>query len=519
MALDRLRDWYYMGEKPEDFDGVYEYIQKHYAEHQEEAASRISDFNILRLSRVPWVDVRKYGATGDGSTDDTKAIQAAFTAAAGSDNNLGRVIIPTGTYVVTKIEVPSYLVIVIDGQLYAKDAINNWIFNIDTKTQVEIIGGHFNGNKAGSTGGGAVRVSASSFVKLQNLFITDCFSNAIYMLNSPTDCWVENCYIKDSGAANGLYIGGNSPTTNASRIQVVDNKFDSNGTGATTADIFLSSGVRDVVVSGNIIKDGTHQGIKFETDIEAVSIVNNVVRGSDAGGIVGGGGTPIKNVTIVGNVVSEVASSSSEGITVSATDQTLIDGITIDGNTLLSIGGYGINVFANRAIISNNNIQDIGTRTSSVKGIQIKGVDFIITGNTLKSTVEVDDGIESLTPSATGIIKNNRISTGFTTSLTVYGTDTIASLNLTEDSADIASAATVTLNPSGDFFNITGTTNITSVTASWSGREVALKFAGILTFTDGSNLKLAGNLVTTADDTITLVCDGTNWYETARSVN
>ena len=42
---------------------------------------------------------------------------------------------------------------------------------------------------------------------------------------------------------------------------------------------------------------------------------------------------------------------------------------------------------------------------------------------------------------------------------------------------------------------------------------------GILTFTDGSNLKLNGNFVTTADDTITLVYDGTNWYEMCRSVN
>jgi hypothetical protein len=84
---------------------------------------------------------------------------------------------------------------------------------------------------------------------------------------------------------------------------------------------------------------------------------------------------------------------------------------------------------------------------------------------------------------------------------------------------DIASATTATLPVNGDFFNITGTTNITSVTASRPGRMVVLKFADILTFTDGSNLKIAGDLVTSADDTISLVCDGTNWYEVCRSVN
>lgn len=84
----------------------------------------------------------------------------------------------------------------------------------------------------------------------------------------------------------------------------------------------------------------------------------------------------------------------------------------------------------------------------------------------------------------------------------------------------VASAAALTLPVGFDAFLITGTTNITSIVAlGHGGKTVRLIFEGILTFTDGSNLKLAGNLVTTADDTITLVCDGTNWFELARSVN
>ena len=74
----------------------------------------------------------------------------------------------------------------------------------------------------------------------------------------------------------------------------------------------------------------------------------------------------------------------------------------------------------------------------------------------------------------------------------------------------------------GDIFFITGTNNITSIAAAdtWAGREIFLVFEGILTFTDGNNLKIAGNLVTSADDTIALVCyDGTNWHEKCRSVN
>jgi hypothetical protein len=85
--------------------------------------------------------------------------------------------------------------------------------------------------------------------------------------------------------------------------------------------------------------------------------------------------------------------------------------------------------------------------------------------------------------------------------------------------AAVASAATIT--PTGNSFHVTGTTNITSVSGTnvEAGTEIFIIFDGVLTFTDGSNLKLAGNFVTTADDTITLVYDGANWYEKCRSVN
>lgn len=86
--------------------------------------------------------------------------------------------------------------------------------------------------------------------------------------------------------------------------------------------------------------------------------------------------------------------------------------------------------------------------------------------------------------------------------------------------AAVASAAAMPL-PTGRVFHVTGTTNITSITSTnfASGACITLIFDGVLTFTDGSNLVLAGNFVTTADDTISLCYDGTNWYETARSVN
>lgn len=88
----------------------------------------------------------------------------------------------------------------------------------------------------------------------------------------------------------------------------------------------------------------------------------------------------------------------------------------------------------------------------------------------------------------------------------------------TAKGADVASVAgTMTLGDDGNFFDITGTNAITSITAKTAGTIVTLQFDSTATLTDGSNLKLNGNFTGAADATITLVSDGTNWYEVARS--
>lgn len=103
----------------------------------------------------------------------------------------------------------------------------------------------------------------------------------------------------------------------------------------------------------------------------------------------------------------------------------------------------------------------------------------------------------------------------WTTGLTITATG-ISSLS---SGANVASAAAIV--PSGNVFHVTGTTNVTSITSTGinAGTTITIIFDGVLTFTDGGNLKLAGNFVTSADDSITLVFDGTSWFEAARAVN
>ena len=89
------------------------------------------------------------------------------------------------------------------------------------------------------------------------------------------------------------------------------------------------------------------------------------------------------------------------------------------------------------------------------------------------------------------------------------------------DQAMPATASAAALAPLGKRTHVTGTDAITSITTTnlKAGDELTLIFDSTATLTDGNNIKAAGNLSATADDTWTGVYDGTNVYEVGRSVN
>lgn len=85
--------------------------------------------------------------------------------------------------------------------------------------------------------------------------------------------------------------------------------------------------------------------------------------------------------------------------------------------------------------------------------------------------------------------------------------------------SDVVSTAAI--YPTGGIFHVTGTNTITSMNATDfpDGTVSTLLFDSTAAVTDGSNLKLAGSLSASADDTLTLRKSGSNWYEMGRSVN
>ena len=85
-------------------------------------------------------------------------------------------------------------------------------------------------------------------------------------------------------------------------------------------------------------------------------------------------------------------------------------------------------------------------------------------------------------------------------------------------------ASSSTISPkwwNGPIFYLTGTDNVTTITAdSANGKQITLISTDNVTIVNGSNIKLGSNWVSGGDNaTLTLISNGTNWYEIGRRVN
>jgi|14BtaG_2_1085337.scaffolds.fasta_scaffold10688_3 hypothetical protein len=138
------------------------------------------------------------------------------------------------------------------------------------------------------------------------------------------------------------------------------------------------------------------------------------------------------------------------------------------------------------------------------------GANSSVTTATNTNAVSADGGTSEVAYAADGTIITN---------------GSVPSHLYDEKGSDVASASSLTLG-AGKSFDITGTTTVNNIAVlGWAeGARIRLKFDGSLTVTDqaggSGQLRLAGsgNLSATANDTLTLELDGTDWFEIARTV-
>lgn len=193
----------------------------------------------------------------------------------------------------------------------------------------------------------------------------------------------------------------------------------------------------------------------------------------------------------------------------------LCESVSVVGGSY--VGGSTAGLSVNGGQIGPFNLSGVtieGTGGNAVTGSSNASARTNITGCVFRNiTGTAFSGVSNVTASG-----NTYESVSSATPISVTGTNNRI-LDKHQGARTVASAAALTLPEISDMITVTGTTNVTSIAASWAQRVVTLRFTGVLTVTDGSNLFLAGNLVTANNTVLTLQCDGANWFEMARSVN
>lgn len=331
--------------------------------------------------------------------------------------------------------------------------------------------------------------------------------------------------------------------------------------------IYLGTGLNDGTVQFNRIRTVSLIGIKLQaqnttSDNRRISISDNTITGCGDQGILtcnGAGSTSQtqknRGVTIKGNTIRTTTGT---GINVQNTIGAVVIGNTVDGaafsgislsassrvtvaeNIVENCGQSGIRdeVASTQILVLRNQVRDCATANAVGDrfGIYVQDMtEWTISGNVISdSAARMQYGIYCAGgDQTTVVIQDNQVlnSTDYglrmknaTDAARIYRgnlwTGTLGPVFNEPALPTVASAATVTLPQGYETVFISGITGITSINAGGhAGRTVRLVFLAALTVTDGLNLKMAGNFTTTADDTLTLVCDGTNWVEVARSVN
>lgn len=361
------------------------------------------------------VSVKDFGAVGDGTTDDTAAVQAAIAAASS-------VWFPAGTYIVRNVTVGSGKTLMSDRsatiklkQLASLDF--SPCFNV-TGNDVMFFGMRFDGNRAvqpadgfsdswntGANGTGksnraAILMDGVPTTTLSGLRIEQCEFTKFYagsvVTRSVNDVCIRDCVFKESNLEGCfLYFSGSTRTSNAS---VTGCSFKSLYSGDPSVEancILLSSydggivsnnygddcgrnlvkleACEDVIVDSNLYSNNrvaNFNAMQAQAECHNIVFSNNVLRSVGHGLQVSSTVGTMTNIVIDGNVIEDITGTSGtpDGIVMQN-----VSGVTITNNTIRNSfrnGIYAAEVFGN-VVISSNIVTKTGGSASSGTAILV----------------------------------------------------------------------------------------------------------------------------------------------------
>lgn len=364
----------------------------------------------VRASREYVINVKSFGAVGDGTTDDTSAFAAAFAAVPAAG---GTVYVPAGTYIIGSLSrvAKPFLVLRGDGKevttLKVKASANlssSFLYLGSGSTdRISVEGITFDGNKSNQASGNTLLTigwtggAASS--RVHNCRFINGYSYGLVIYNGSRSHIFGNEFITCTGVSarlvdlglvrfeNNLVTGGGSYGVAAQGSSSDSDYAINNNVFKDCADIAIATGTycQRATIVGNVVTNSTLNAIDVGS-CEYLTIAANTVCVS-GGGIVTDGS--LGQVAITGNVVVTVddAGSGGSGVPdargISIVTSGTTKSMTISGNVIENTWGHGISLHnVVGAAITGNHVKNAGVEGADASGITLNNcTDITVTGN------------------------------------------------------------------------------------------------------------------------------------------
>ncbi len=475
------------------------------------ATSAIPPLAAADISGLPFVSARSYGAVGNGTIDDTAALKAAIAAAIAAKVPL---YLPPGTYKTTealKAEAANFCIFgagqewsILKPNSAAFDALtigtgSPGIMPSGYARDFQIAGGGSTAEiaktgVASTTGKAALKLNGVCLFEVTNVGVTGSFDIGFDLVN--------NCY--------GSTFKNARTNLNSCRVGLNLREGLQSGNDLTFFNCWLSGEVAAAHVSPNA--GGIHfVGGQLNSNRQAT--VAEDLKGSL---IIG------KDYT-TGTATGETANVSLAGIDFEGSPYTwFIRGfnqqvISIFDCSFLGTATTTIGVYKNAAF-GNSHVSMLNARLRGTFSANASALATVSGGFGAQTWFETGTGGGGIT-TGSGEVDVNENTLAYLASIEGAFAPGPAGRSLGASyEQEVASATEIKPRAGATALNVIGTTTIKKIAATRPGHILVLRFAGACTVQNGENLKLHGNFVGAAETTLCLECNGTNWYELARSI-
>lgn len=344
-------------------------------------ADAVADHAIGRLSAsgaLCWINagIAPYSATGDGTTDDLAAIQAALDAASAAGG--GTVYLPAGVYLCSGVlSVPSY--VHLTGAGFAS-IIRNPAGSLPGKT-ISSITVYASIAMIGAIGAKVSRLTVDHATNLShaNGIQIGEFGAAVVS----TDCIVEECQLL--GFEDHQYLIYNKL---ADRTRILNNRCigHSSVSSEDTAGVEVFGGVGVEVAGNDILNCSPGIVVKSETgitgsDLRAIDVHDNRIEGALNGlQVVGINGFTLIDINVHHNVITGVTN---RGLFVSIESGCTAENVLVNGNIVRNSGSYDIAIenddTGTQGIVVADNI--MSNDDTAAICFYTDGLDMLVSGN------------------------------------------------------------------------------------------------------------------------------------------